>query len=82
MEFSWCLVALLLIIAGTFADLSKSTENEKIEPKPKLEKNQKENPPTEKEGRRVQPNIILVLVSPCVKIFSSKIRSRHTLSFW
>ena len=58
MEFSWWV--LVLISNVVFADLSKSSPNVKIDP------NQKENPSEsskEEEGGKVQPNIILVLVT-------------------
>ena len=58
MEFSWWV--LVLISNVVFAELLKSSPNVKIDP------NQKENPSEsskEEEGGKVQPNIILVLVT-------------------
>ena len=68
MGFTW--LVLLLISNVAFADSSKSGQNGKIDPQPKpspeIDPNQGANPSqssTEEEGRKVQPNIILVLVS-------------------
>ena len=63
MDFPWLM---LFLINGAFMDLSKSSPNGKIDPgpksSPKIDQNQKENT-KEEEPRKVQPNIILVLVS-------------------
>ena len=63
-----CLV--LFLFNGAFAEISKSRPNGKIDPDStsslKFDNNQKAKPPQhlmEEEARKVQPNIILVLVS-------------------